>query len=205
MVMVFRAQDAGSGLYSGDYFTFQIEPATQSARFGRCSNYVTTTLCERSDLSLISNRWYNMKVRCWGDTAICYLDDVPLFNATGIDMATGGAGLASWHMNADFDNFSVVGMSLTEGSGTQSGLKSGQRGAFVVRFSRGLQFTLHERALVTVKYYTVDGRCVASLVNALQGPGEHFIPHPTGLAAGNYIVSLKAGKQKINTVVLIAR
>jgi hypothetical protein len=205
-VMTYRVLDPGSAEGAGNYYTFLIEPSTNSARFGRCEKYLHTTLCERNDLSLVSNRWYKMKVKVRGDTAICYLDDVPLFNARGIALASGGAGLATWHMDADFDNFSVEGMTMAQGTAVLTGLKQKKRGFPVVTTSlRGVKFSLPEESYLTVKYYDVKGRWVATSVNSSQKAGEHLIAHPKGLATGNYVVSFRTGKLKFDEVVLISR
>jgi hypothetical protein len=205
-VLIYRVMDPGSSDDAGNYYTFLIEPATNSARFGRCENYLHTTLCERNDLSLTSNRWYKLKVKVRGDTAICYLDDVPLFNARGIAIASGGAGLASWHMDADFDNFSVEGMTLVQGTPVVHRVKQVKPAfPYVTGSLKGMRFTLPCESYVTMNYFDVRGRCVASSVNSLLKAGEHFIVHPQGLATGNYIVSFKAGKQKLERVIFIAK
>ena len=206
LVLIYRVMDPASSEEAGNYYTFSIEPSTNSARFGRCENYLHTTLCERNDLSLINDRWYKMKVKVRGDTAICYLDDVPLFNARGIAIPSGGAGLGSWHMNAEFDNFNVEGMTLVQGTPVVREATKVKRNTPAATVSLGgIKFNLSDGSKVTVNYYDVKGRCVVTSVNSLLEKGVYFITHPKGLATGNYIVSFKAGKQKLEKVIFIVK
>jgi hypothetical protein len=100
--LIFRILD------SGDYYTFQIEPATHWAKLERRTNHSYAILQETTALTMSYNTWYELKVKVVGDSAYCYIDDALIFSFKGIAIQTGGAGLASWHMSSEFDNFCVI-------------------------------------------------------------------------------------------------
>jgi hypothetical protein len=71
--------------------------------------------------------------------------------------------------------------------------------------SKMLRYSLPQQCLVSLKYYDIKGRCVASLVNRVQGAGDYSLVLPVSKwAHGTYIQVFKAGsfekKERISVV-----
>jgi hypothetical protein len=91
-------------------------------------------------------------------------------------------------------------------TGVIGGSKQSRAWPFICNtFSEILRYSLPEQCHVLIRCYNMCGRLVNVLVNSIQQSGEHRVSLPSGLAAGSYIVSFKAGERKINKVVMIAR
>jgi len=81
--------------------------------------------------------------------------------------------------------------------------------------STTLRYRLPERARVSIEVYSPQGRRVATLVSATQGPGEYAVPFGSGvrapaghvgpLAAGVYFVKMEAGPFAKTYKLILAR
>ncbi|HAJ79145.1 MAG TPA: hypothetical protein DCO75_05180 [Fibrobacteres bacterium] len=204
--LIVRVQDSNACEGIGNYYAFQINPSTNTARFGMFSNCTFTTLVERNDFCLTNDRWYNIKVKVSGDTAACFLDNTLVFSEGGLNIKSGGTGLASFHTNADYDNFSVENITLGESTPVISSSQKTNPAFSAITISlRNIRYNLPAQCHVNLNYYDLKGRCIASLVNSIQQPGEHSVAYPKNIAAGNYIVSLKAGVQEITKKIIISK
>jgi hypothetical protein len=203
--LIVRVQDSAS--YKNKYYTFQIDPYTNSGRFGFFSNNSFTAIYDRNDLCLSSNRWYNMSAKVKGDSVVCFLDDNRLFSIDNLNISSGGVGLASFHANADFDNFSIENINLSEIStqASKANNKKVELPSEISFSSHGAIYTLHSECHVSLKYFDLQGRCIASIVNAVQQAGLHTVTYKAHLPNGNYIMSFKAGSHETNKNIMISK
>jgi hypothetical protein len=72
--------------------------------------------------------------------------------------------------------------------------------------SKVLQYVIPEQCRVSLKYYDVRGRLVASLVDRVQGPGNYSLTVPVSTwAHGTYVQVFKAGRFITKKMVAIVR
>lgn len=72
--------------------------------------------------------------------------------------------------------------------------------------SKTLHYSLSSRSYVSLKYFDIRGRMVASFVNQLQEPGSHYLSAPgTTLKRGAYIQLFSAGRYVQKDLILIVR
>ncbi len=64
-------------------------------------------------------------------------------------------------------------------------------------------YSLPSAAFSTIRLFDIRGRLVRTLVNSLQQPGSYSASLPIGLSAGSYLVSFRAGEQKVDKLVPI--
>jgi hypothetical protein len=75
-----------------------------------------------------------------------------------------------------------------------------------VKILPGLPNTLPRQCLVSLKYYDVRGRLVASFVNQAQGPGYYALPLPlSAWSRGTYVQVFSAGSFIKNDRVVVVR
>lgn len=68
---------------------------------------------------------------------------------------------------------------------------------------RTVEFSLPEDMKVTLGLYDINGRLVSTLLNETRIKGIHVYSFASNIPAGNYILSLKGGKELVNTKMTI--
>jgi hypothetical protein len=71
--------------------------------------------------------------------------------------------------------------------------------------NNGIHYSLPQQAHSSILLYDIRGRIAKTLINCMQPAGDYRIQIPQNMAQGRYILSLRAGEQKIDKAVLIAR
>jgi hypothetical protein len=67
------------------------------------------------------------------------------------------------------------------------------------------RYMLPSTAKVGLYLYDVRGRLVKTLVNCIQPAGDYRIRIPDTMAQGRYILSLRAGEQKVDEAIVLER